>query len=205
MCYNARVSAGTFLFVAAVTAYLWSRNRGIDRPLGLMLLVVAVMQLLEWGLWLSVPGCNWLNKLITAIIPIYLVLQPVALNWIVGSYDAGWGTGYKTVAAVAAATMLPYQLYRAADSYGDCSYVEARSGHLVWKGLPLKRAISLVYYPTLIYPFLTLKNSPFAILYLFFAALSHGIFKSQESKSWPSLWCHFANTLAAFAVVRPSP
>lgn len=203
MCYNARVSAGTFLFVAAVTAYLWSRNRGIDRPLGLMLLFIAVMQLLEWGLWLN-TSCNWLNKLLTALIPIYLVLQPVALNWIVGAYDAGWGSSYKTVAAFAAATMLPYQLYKAADTYGDCSYVGG-AGHLVWKGVPLKNPISFIYYATLIYPFATLKNGPFALLYLFFAGLSHQIFRGGAEKSWPSLWCHFVNALAAFAVVRPTP
>jgi hypothetical protein len=69
----------------------------------------------------------------------------------------------------------------------------------------MKREIAFIYYPAMIYPFVTLKNSPFAILYLFFAGLSHGIFKGQESKSWPSLWCHFVNALAAFAVVRPTP
>jgi hypothetical protein len=49
--YNARVSLGTFLFVAAAAAFLWGRDRGIDRALALMLLTIALIQLLEWGLW----------------------------------------------------------------------------------------------------------------------------------------------------------
>lgn len=204
MCYNARVSAGTFLFVAAVAAILWRRNQGIDRALAGILLFIAVMQLLEWALWVA-PGCGWVNKLITAIIPVYLVLQPVAVNWIVHTFRAGWGGGYGTVAAVAAALMVPYQLVQAWRTYGSCSTV-GTSGHLVWKnGPPLDPIISAVYYPALIYPFATLKNSPFALLYLFFAALSHEKFKAVESKSWPSLWCQFVNLLAVFALVRPAP
>jgi hypothetical protein len=145
-----------------------------------------------------------MNKVITAIIPIYLAAQPVALNWIVGETGAGWAGGYKTVAAVAAALMVPAELVQAARNYGDCAHVNA-SGHLVWKHVfssPLSR---LVYYPAMIYPFATLNNSPFSILYLLFATLSHQMMQATKGGAWPSLWCHFVNTLAAFAVLRPAP
>jgi hypothetical protein len=169
-----------------------------------MLGVVAFMQLLEWGLWLSVPGCGLVNKVITAIIPLYLVLQPVALNWIVGETGAGWAGGYGTVAVVAAALMVPAETVQAMRNYGDCSYLNA-SGHLVWKHMFSSPLSKFVYYPAMLYPFATLKNSPFSILYLFFAALSHQMMQSTQGNVWPSLWCHFVNALAAFAVVRPAP
>lgn len=203
MCYNARVSSGTFLFVAVVSAYLWTRNRGIDRALALMLGTVALMQLLEWGLWMA-PGCGIINKVITAVIPLYLAAQPVALNWIVGETGAGWAGGYKTVAVIAAALMLPAELVQSVRNYGDCSYVNA-SGHLVWKHVFSSPLSQFVYYPAMLYSFATLKNSTFSMLYLFFATLSHQMMQATKGGAWPSLWCHFVNALAAFAVVRPGP
>lgn len=204
MCYNARVSAGTFLFVAAVSIYLWLRNKGIDRTLALMLITIALMQLLEWGLWLSVPGCGIINKVITAIIPLYLVLQPVALNLIVGQTGAGWAGGYGIVAAIAAALMVPAELVYSVRNFGDCSYVGGPDGdNLVWKHVFSSKIAWLVYYPAMIYPFATLRNPPFSILYLLFAGLSNKMFQAQKGAAWPSLWCQFVNILAAFAVVRP--
>ena len=201
MCYNARLSGGTFLFVGLISAYLWTRNRGIDRALALMLLVVVFMQLLEWGLWMF-PGCGVVNKVITAAIPLYLALQPVALNWIVGQAGAGWAGGYGTIAVVAAALMVPAEFFYSLRNYGDCAYVDS-AGHLVWKHVFSSMLSWLVYYPAMIYPFATLRNIPFSILYLLFATLSHFKMKASHGASWPSLWCHFVNTLAAFAVLRP--
>lgn len=202
MCYNANVSGGTFLFVAIAAAFMWYRNRDIDRPLALMLLFIAVMQLLEWGLWLNLD-CNTVNKVISAIIPIYLMLQPVVLNWIVGSYKAGWGIGYGTVAAVAAALLIPYQFFNIKSFYGDCSKIN-KNGHLAWPGFPYHNIISLIYYAAIVYPFATLKHTGFAALYLLFAGASLYMFYDADKSGWPSLWCHFANLLALFAVLRPT-
>ena len=201
MCYNATVSAGTFLFVAAGAIYMWRRNRDIDRPLSLMLLFIAFMQVLEWILWLNL-NCGPINKLITAIIPVYLVLQPVVLNWIVGAYNAGWGSSYGLVAGAAAALMVPERLYSAVKNYGDCAHLSS-SGHLVWPGVPFESFVPYIYYITLIYPIATLKNSVFAILYLVFAATSHYMHSTADKQSWPSIWCHFVNLLTIFAVLRP--
>lgn len=203
MCYNANVSIGTFLFVGVIGIYLWRRDRGLDRPLALMLGVVAIMQLLEWGLWLNLR-CGLVNKLITGLIPVYLALQPVALNYIVGAYDAGWGAYYKEIAAFVAATLVPFQAYRSWTAGTRCTSTDA-DGHLVWnRGTPGPLSAAL-YYPAMIYPFLTLKNTTFSLLYLGFSAASHWRLKGgDKSGAWPSLWCHFVNTLAAFAVVSSS-
>jgi hypothetical protein len=203
MCYSANVSIGTFLFVAAGAFYMWRRNRDIDRPLALMLVFIAFMQVLEWVLWLNL-GCGSINKLITAIIPVYLVLQPVVLNWIVGSWNAGWGKewGYGLVAAAAAALMVPERIYSAVKNYGDCAHLNS-SGHLVWPGVPFESFVPYIYYIALIYPILTLNNSAFAALYLLFASASHYMFGRSNKDAWPSMWCHFVNLLTVFAVLRP--
>jgi hypothetical protein len=51
MCYSAEVSIQTFLFVSIVCGFLWYRNKGSDRPISLILFVVVLMQLVEYGLW----------------------------------------------------------------------------------------------------------------------------------------------------------
>ena len=201
MCYNASVSAGTFLFVAAMSAYMWQRNRGSDRPLAIMLTFIAFMQVLEWGLWLNMD-CGLVNKIISAIIPVYLMLQPVILNWVVGSYKAGWGIGYGTVAIVAAILLVPYQLYRAIKNYGDCSTLSEK-GHIAWPCMPFDPFTSATYYAAVTYPFITLNNKPFAFVYLLFAYLSHTVFNGMDSKAWASMWCHFVNLLTVVAVLRP--
>lgn len=203
MCYSATVSAGTFLFVGAVGLYLWKRNRGLDRPLGLILGAIALMQLLEWGLWLNLE-CGAVNKFITAVIPVYLALQPVLINWIVGAFDAGWANYYWEVGLVAAATIVPYQIYKAVTEYGVCSRLDT-GGHIVWKNFSFGPAVSAIYYPAMLYPLLTLRNTTFSIIYSFFGLLSHQMFSGSGKESWPSLWCHFVNALAAFAVVRGAP
>jgi hypothetical protein len=201
MCYNARVSIGTFLFVAVVAVYLWSRDKGIDKALALILVSIALMQLLEWGLWLNL-SCNWLNRAITMIIPVYLALQPVVINWVVSDYAAGWATHYKEVATFVAATLVPFQAYRSYAAGPRCTSTDA-AGHLVWNRGTLGPMSAAIYYPAMLYPLLTLKNTTFSALYVGFAALSHWRLKrGDKSGAWPSLWCHFINTLAAFAVVR---
>jgi hypothetical protein len=201
MCYSANVSAGTFLFVAAGAYYMWQRNRDIDRPLALILLFIAFMQVLEWILWLNL-GCGPINKLIMAIIPVYLVLQPVVLNWIVGAWKAGWGVSYGVVAASAAALLVPERLYSAVKNYGECAHLGS-SGHLVWPDVPFKSFIPYIYYTALIYPILTLNNSAFAALYMLFATASYYMFRRSNKEAWPSIWCHFVNLLTVFAVLRP--
>ena len=202
MCYNAQVSAGTFLFVAAMSAYMWRRNRGLDRPLALMLVFIAFMQVFEWGLWLNLE-CGPVNKIISAIIPVYLVLQPVILNWVVGAYMAGWAGGYGIVALVAAALMLPERITWAVNHYGECSKPD-QVGHLTWPGVPFESFVPYIYYITLIYPIATLKSPLFAALYLLFAGVSHYMTSRTNKDAWPSIWCHFVNLLTVFAVLRPT-
>jgi hypothetical protein len=201
MCYSANASIGTFLFVAAGAFYLWQRNRDIDRPLALMLVFIAFMQVLEWMLWLNLK-CGSINKLITAIIPVYLVLQPVVLNWIVGTWKAGWGSHYGLVAAAAAALMVPERLYSAIKNYGECAHLNS-AGHLVWPGVPFESFVPYIYYVTMLYPIVTLNNSTFAALYLLCATASQYLFSRYNKDAWPSMWCHFVNLLTVFAVLRP--
>jgi hypothetical protein len=206
MCYSAEVSAGTFLFVSAICAYLWKRGKGLDRPIAGILFTVVLMQALEWILWNNL-SCNWINKLVSRLIHIYLVLQPVVINFLVWFYDAGWGSGYKELGLLSL-LFVPIVAWRTGYLQTKCAALGPK-GNLQWAGVPNdawdSRLMRAFYYPALFYPILTLKNTTFAALYGLFGIGSLFVYGETSEKSWPSLWCHFVNSLALFAVFRGAP
>jgi hypothetical protein len=205
MCYNAPVSFGTFFFALGICGILWIRNKGLDRPIGLILLVVALMQLVEGGLWLT-PDCTKTNQVLSFLIPLILFLQPLLINAIVAWFSAGWGIGYGAI-AIGFLCFLPFQLYRIGQQYGACVTQDA-NGHLDWSSVlgpttdPIGLLPTLLYDMAMIYPFVTLKNPLFGGLYIGLSLVSRIGFESLFSKTWPSLWCHFVNLLGVFALLQ---
>lgn len=203
MCYNAEVSATTFGLVALVSGWLWVRNAGIDRALAVILFFIGLMQGLEWILWTNLE-CDTVNRMTSKAIYVYLGLQPIVINLAVWAFRAGWAPGYFWI-AVACAVALPLFLWRGFQAKEKCSTV-GPTGNLVWAGMPDTTPYGVwasnAYYLAVFYPILTLKDPVFSILYGFFAILSRAMM-GMNGKSWPSLWCHFVNVLAIFAVVRP--
>jgi hypothetical protein len=203
MCYNATVSATTFLATAAVCLVLWWRNRAYDRPIALILFFISLMQAVEWGLWLNLE-CNTVNKLLTAFIPILLYAQPLFLNAVVGYYNAGWGAGYGLIAFVFFVALC-IKAVHVAMNYGLCVTVHP-NGHLEWNPttttVPFSNFELYTYMAAMIYPLITLKNTLFGLLYTALSALSYTALKSSpgNATTWPSVWCHFVNVLAVVAL-----
>ena len=201
MCYSAEVSIQTFLFVSIICGFLWYRNTGSDRPIALILFVVVLMQLLEYGLWENLD-CGFINKNLTSMIPILLFLQPILINLIVWFFKAGWAPGYLVIALVSSA-FLPYKLYEAWANYGGCVKVGA-GNHLEWVGVPDQTMSGVIqrylYYIALTYPIITLNNVPFALLFTGFSALSLMHSSWLFEKTWPTVWCHYVNFLSIFAL-----
>jgi hypothetical protein len=206
MCYNAQVSGGTFIFVSLICGWLWQRNTGIDRAIAGILFFIGLMQALEWILWTHLD-CGWINKIVSRLIHVYIAIQPVVANFIVWFYNAGWAPGYWYL-GVLSLLFVPVVAWRSREIQGQCTRLGPK-GNLVWPGVPGKgvdsKLIRLVYYATLLYPILTLKNTTFSALYSVAAAVSLWYYQGKSEQSWPSLWCHFVNLLAVFAVLRPAP
>ena len=201
MCYNAKVSGSTFLFVAGISLILWKRATHLDRPLALILTFIALMQLIEWALWLQMPACNTANRTLSSLIPVYLALQPIVLNLVVGAFGAGWAGGYEYMALLMAVTVLPAQLYDAYKGWmGSACTTLSPDGNLEWP-IVVGDLFAPIYHIGMLYPLVTLKSPTFAALYVLFSVLSFWRIKGTgESKAWPSLWCHFVNLLAVFAI-----
>ncbi len=205
MCYSAEVSAATFFITSVVCTFLWYRNRGYDRAMALILFVVVLMQALEWGLWRNLD-CGFVNKLLTAAIPLLLLLQPLVINATVAYYNAGWGIGYDKVAYAVAALLL-FKFYDVYRNFGPCAVV--KNSHLQWAQsppdyLPFSPLEKFLYFLAMLYPLITFKNTVFAVLYVLAGLFSLHAIGIYNTQTWPSLWCHFVNALSVFAIVAPA-
>jgi hypothetical protein len=204
MCYSSKISLMTFIFVSIICVFLWYSNKGTDRPIALILFVVVLMQLVEYGIWEHLE-CGSINKSLSSFIPILLFLQPILVNLIVWWFNAGWATGYFPIAFVFS-LFLPYKIYTAWLNYGDCVRV-GEGGHLEWVSVPDQSTLGMIerciYYMALAYPIATLKNIPFAILFILFSFLSLIKTGQTNQKTWPTIWCHFVNFLSVFALITP--
>ena len=205
MCYNANISLMTFIFVSTICIVLWYCNKGTDRPIALILFVIVLMQLVEYGIWKHLD-CSFINKFLSSLIPILLFLQPILINIIAWWFNTGWASGYLPI-ALAFSLYLPYKIYSAWRSYGKCVNV-GEGGHLEWVSVPDQSTFGIIeryiYYVALAYPIATLKNVPFAILFTGFSFASLIQTGLISQKTWPSIWCHFVNFLSVFALIRPT-
>jgi hypothetical protein len=204
MCYSPEVSIGTVVFIGGISLYLWKRNHPLDRAIALMLLVVVVMQALEFFLWLNLR-CGPVNDALTMLIPVVLFLQPVALNAIAASYNTGWAFGYRELSYLYTFALAPILLWvysHKKETGRDCTVVSPK-GHLQWPRYTTKFGPILegLYYFGITYPFITLKNVPFALTYAATSSVSYHMARKYEKPAWGSLWCHAANIQAILAVL----
>jgi hypothetical protein len=201
MCYSAEVSLQTFLFVAAISGFLFLRNSAYDRPIAGILFIVSLMQLVEYGLWKNLD-CGPTNKLLTLFVNITIVLQPLLVLLIVWSTGSSTGKYISTLIVIYCIS-LPYLAYRMWKNYGLCSTVSEGS-HLRWGGYPNPDIITnILYYTSLTYPLITFKDRFFAISYVGAGILTLWYSLGQYKTVWPSLWCHSVNAMALLALMRP--
>jgi hypothetical protein len=209
MCYSSEVSLGTFTGVSAICIYLWIRNNKIDRAVSLILFVIGFMQLLEWILWEN-QECNNINKAVTAIIPIYLYLQPVALALIVWQMNAGWGTLYPYILLLLVLLSPFYALNWKTLTTSKPCIQKSKCGHLDWSIQlnifdssisPFMRFIILLYYFSMVYVGATLKNKTLAAIFVLLWSSSWIYTNIFYKEVWTSIWCHSVNACAVIALL----
>jgi len=201
MCYSAEVSLGTFLFVELICIFLWIRDRRFDRPFALILNVFVFVQFLEYLIWTN-QECNAVNKAVTAILPYYILLQPVLVSIILYTMKAGTGSLYPLIIATSIPILL---LSTDMPMRGECIKV-GKCGHLDWNlddGDITRVSSSIVmmwYFLGLFYTAATLKGglAPFTTAFI---ALSLFVSYVYYNRVWGSVWCHAVNAMAVVALV----
>lgn len=203
MCYSPEVSIGTFSFVGAVCIVLWHRGKPIDKALTWILLIIASMQLLEFGLWKNLE-CGLPNKIFSGLIPVVLWLQPLIIITSVWYYKVGWLGMYGWLIAIYLA-LLPVLItkYLSNPTLGQCTTV-GNCGFLIWPFTT--RGDTSSYFQALYHTFMilglaTLKSTAFSVFYVGSSALAYAYTKMYYRDSWSSVWCHFVNSLAIGAMV----
>lgn len=204
MCYSAEVSIGTFSFVSVISLYLWFRNKKIDRCIALILFTISIMQFFEFILWTH-PDCDEYNKAVSAVIPVYLFLQPAMFAFITWILGAGTGQYYPLIFL----SSLPILLFR---NYKTQTCIKpGEGGHLDWKLteadnlLNFKYAFpdtlaSLLYYGAIIYTIATLKSRSLSAIMLGLFGVTWFVESIRHKAVWGSIWCHSVNVAAVLAV-----
>lgn len=202
MCYSAEVSIGTFLFVAAGVAYMWNRNGPLDRPFSALLLVVALMQLVEFFLWRNL-SCGPANQFWTQMIPFALMLQPLLSLFIMWQFKAGWGPYYKELFFAVLLLFIP-PFVNSWNKVKGCTTLDG-NGHLIWptETTTLSPVAYWVYWLGIGYCYATLNDTTLATFMILFHFLSYKSMEFLYPKSWPSMWCHFVNILVVLGIARP--
>ena len=161
------------------------------------------MQLLEYLIWTN-QECNAVNKAVTAILPYYLLLQPVFISIILYTMKAGNGSLYPLIVATSIPILL---LCTQLPSRGECIKV-GECGHLDWNfddGGIMKVSIGtsvvvIWYFLSLFYTSATLKGG-LAPLITALLALSLFVSSVYYKRVWSSVWCHAVNGMAVVALV----
>lgn len=203
MCYSATMSLGTFILVTSISTFLVYRNHGIDRPVGLMLTVIALMQLVEYILW-KTPECNNVNNIATGFVGLLLFLQPPLLAWIVWLYKAGRGLHYTTIIIVYICA-LPILIYTPFDKCILKGAEQTNTEHLKWyipnvaHSSALNKLFGIAYYIPMFYIFASLNNPRLSIVFLTFYSISWVLTNIWYNRAWGSVWCHAVNSMALVA------
>jgi len=206
MCYDAKTSIGTFLFVSAAAVYLWMRNGITDRAIGLILVSICFIQLAEFIIWTHL-GPTPENHLVSALIPLLLYLQPLLISFIMWVFKAGLYPEFYKFVLYGSLAFLPIFLYYLSQMYKPLSYsVIGPKGHLEWPSSDFKSTlfgnISLALYVFIILlMFATLKNRALAIVFLIGYGISGLYYKLYYDRDWGSVWCHSANAMTVAALL----
>jgi hypothetical protein len=206
MCYDAKTSIGTFLFVSAAAVYLWMRNGTTDRAIGLILVSISFIQLAEFIIWTHL-GPTPQNHLVSTLIPLLLYLQPVLISFIMWVFKAGLYPEFYKFVFYGSVAFSPIFLYYLSQMYKPATYsVIGPKGHLIWPSNNFKSTlfgnISLaVYVFIILFMFATLKNRTLAMVFLLGYGISGLYYKLYYDRDWGSVWCHSSNAMTVAALL----
>ena len=203
MCYSPESSAGTFLFVAAICIFLWKRGGPLRHALAVILLFIALMQVVEFFLWLN-TDCTQTNKNITYAIPVLLFLQPVIVLGSLLYFNVGLLPSiiYKVLLGIWIAS-LPLFIIWMKSGFNKCTKV-GQNGHLVWPST-IENSVEQewaqgIYNFMLVAGIGTLKTEWYGMFYVLMASIGYFQTKQIYGHSWASVWCNFVNILALGAL-----
>jgi hypothetical protein len=198
MCYDAPTSIATFAFMSAITLFLWRRNGPFDRAIGLILLVVAAMQLLEFVIWTHL-GPNPVNQAATTLIPVVLYSQPLLIALILWLWKAGWFVEAYKYIFYGLLVCLPVVFAWMPSHFTQSTTGVGPTGHLAWP-LRMNTVFVTIYNILMLFLILTIQKIPVAAALTVSYIGSRFYYSTYYKQEWPSLWCHAINLVGVVAL-----
>ena len=198
MCYDAPTSIGTFAFVSAIALFLWRRNGPSDRAIGLILLVLAAMQLLEFVLWTH-QDTGLVNQTATTLIPVVLYSQPLLLALVLWLWKAGWFVEAYKYIFYGLVVCFPLFFAWMPSHFTQSTTGVGPTGHLAWP-LRLNTVFVTIYNILMLFLVLTIQKLPVAIALAAGYVGSRFYYSTYYKQEWPSLWCHAINLVGVVAL-----
>ena len=198
MCYDAPTSIGTFAFVSAITLFLWRRNGPCDRAIGLILLVLASMQLLEFVLWTH-QDTGLVNQTATTLIPLVLYSQPLLIALVLWLWKAGWFVEAYKYIFYGLLVGVPLFVACMPGFFTQSTTGPGPTGHLAW---PLRQdnVFVILYNILMFFLVLTIQKIPVAVALAVGYAGSWLYYNTYYGQGWSSLWCHAINFVGLVAL-----
>jgi len=200
MCYDASTSLGTVAFVSAISFFLWRRNGPSDRPIGLILMILVLMQLLEFVIWTHLgPNGTAANQVATTLIPVLLYCQPLLIALVLWLWKAGWFVEVYQLLVYGLLVcippflwMLPHILLAPVTGVGPL-------GHLAWP-LSYEPFLFIIYHILMVFLLLTLRKDivKFALVAGYTGSF---LYYRSYGQEWSSMWCHAINLVGVVALL----
>jgi hypothetical protein len=207
MCFNEKTSllAGGAGLTSAIYLLLRNRPGGEDLSTGLLILVVCVIQFIEWKLWQDTT-CSNKNKKYSKILMWTIILQPVVYTLLTYINRRHFGiskNNFATVGLIALVyTMIGlYSIYSIHKSdITNCTQTKCGHCRLSWGFMEILHKIKpLFYYLLAIGYIVVFASSPLSYslfrtrilqgILLASIALSWHYDKLHVASIWGSLWC----------------
>lgn len=202
MCISKKVSLISFLLFN-VSSYLLIKN--IKTPsslvIGIFFMYVSLMQVVDYFIWDDLDCTKGFNKIISAIAPIILHLQPIILLSLIKYFLKPKNKLFNQLFYPIVISYTSYTIYKYIEylkSEPLCTSIHPKTGHLLWKWTYHFNYLlyNLLFFLVFLF-FYKNKIISTALIYSYIVlTLSYFKFKEQMAE----LWC-FLNSIVPFLVL----
>jgi len=196
MCFDVQSSLLAWSLALSIAFYLFFRNRGYDRWNAAFILTFTLIQLIEAGLWSSLDDPR-LNALLTEIVMLALLMQPVVQSFMSNLYEPNIASKILLGLSLAAFVWGLWKVY----TYKKGFHTDVGpNGHLVWN-LPFGAIIGAIYMAGLFVPLFFMKDYKWVpLLGVGAITLLYSLKVGSKTEEWSSLWCITAVSYAIVAL-----
>ena len=198
MCYSAESSMTAWALANFIALILFCRNSNYDRWNAGFIIVFSTVQLLEAGIWQGVS-----NELLTRLILIVLMLEPLAQCWLGAIYTGSSLLYYLTLLFVI--VFLYTWIVRVVPAKpGQYSTIVGPNGHLVWrdrKGTSsgLMGSLAPLWLVGMVLPLFFAKGRGVPLIAVGLGSFLYSMTHASADEVG-SMWCYYAVLYAVVAL-----